>query len=386
VTATEPRRIPFVDLRAEHDELRHELLGAFTRTLDRNAFVRGPDIAAFESAWAAFCGVDHCVGVGSGTAALRLILEGLRIGTGDEVLVPANTFVATAMAISAVGAAPVVVDCDPVCCTIDVEAARAAVTARTRALVAVHLYGLPARLDELGRLCRDTKIELVEDACQAHGARYRGRSVGSFGRATAFSFYPSKNLGALGDGGAVTTNDAELAERIRLLRDLGGRRKHVHELVGHNERLDGVQAAFLLCKLPHLERWNARRRALAAAYDELLRDVPLELPFDAADCDHSRHLYVVRCDDRDRVRQRLAEHGIETGLHYPVPIHRQPAYASNGASASYPVSERHCDRVLSLPLFPQMTDSTAEEVASRLREALEAPGQRARARPVAAAT
>jgi dTDP-4-amino-4,6-dideoxygalactose transaminase len=365
----ERERIPLVDLRAERAELEGDLAAAFGRIAETGRYVLGPELEAFEHEWARTCGVDHCIGVGSGTAALRLILEALGVGAGDEVITPTNTYAATAMAISATGATPVFVDCDPDRWTVDVAATRRAITDRTRAVIAVHLYGMPAELDELDRLCGEAGAHLVEDACQAHGARYRGRPAGSLGTAAAFSFYPSKNLGALGDAGAVTTADGALAARIRLLRDLGQAQKNVHEIVGHNDRLDALQAAFLRCKLPHLQRWNERRREVAAAYAALLDDLPLELPPDDAECDHGWHLYVVRCRQRDEVRRHLSSLGVETGVHYPTPVHSQPAY-SNLHQGSFPETERHCQRVLSLPMHPHLDDGAIEVVATRLGEAL----------------
>jgi dTDP-4-amino-4,6-dideoxygalactose transaminase len=367
----EHARIPFVDLQAEHAELAGELLAAFERVAEDGRYVLGPELDAFEREWAGTCGVDHCVGVGSGTAALCLVLEALGIGPGDEVITPANTYVATAMAISAAGATPVFVDCDPNRWTLDVAAAERALTPRTRAVIAVHLYGLPAALDELDRLCRRAGVDLIEDACQAHGARYHGRPAGSFGTAAAFSFYPSKNLGALGDGGAVTTANAALATRVRQLRNLGQTEKSVHEIVGHSDRLDALQAAFLRCKLPHLERWNERRREIAARYADLLDDLPLELPPDVGDCDHAWHVYTVRCEQRDEVRSHLSSMGVVTGIHYPVPAYRQAAY-SRWHEGSFPATERHCERILSLPMYPQLEDDEVEAVATRLGEALRA--------------
>jgi dTDP-4-amino-4,6-dideoxygalactose transaminase len=358
-------QIPFADLRALHDELRDELDEAIRTVVDSSAFILGPDVDAFEREFAAYCEADHCVGVASGTAALGLVFEALGIGAGDEVIAPANTFVATVMPLLHLGARPVLVDCDPETALIDTDAAAAAVTERTRAIVPVHLYGQPADIDPLRELCERRDIALVEDAAQAHGARYRGRRVGALGAAGCFSFYPGKNLGAFGDAGAVVTADGELAERLRWLRDLGQARKYEHVVAGHNERLDTIQAAVLRVKLRHLDRWNELRREAAAAYEDALTGTDVALPLTAPEREHVWHLYVVRSTRRDELRAALERNGVETGLHYPRPVHLQPALAELGhREGDFPASERWSREGLSLPMFPGLGRREAQEIAT----------------------
>src|SRR5436305_3471511 len=360
-----PTRIPFVDLRSMHDELRDELEAAVQSVIDGNALILGPDVAEFEREFADYCEAEHCVGVASGTAALHLTFEALGIGHGDEVIAPANTYIATVLPFLHLHAWPVLVDCDPGTALIDPAAAEAAITERTRAIAAVHLYGQPADMDPLRELCDGHGLALVEDAAQAHGARYRGRRVGGLGRAGCFSFYPSKNLGALGDAGAVVTNDGDLAERLRWLRDLGQARKYEHVVAGHNERLDTLQAAVLRVKLPRLDDWNELRRAAAAAYEEALAETEVALPVTAPEREHVWHLYVVRSPQRDALREALEHEGIQTGLHYPTPVHLQPPFARLGhREGDFPASERWSREGLSLPMFPGVGAPEAQQVAS----------------------
>jgi dTDP-4-amino-4,6-dideoxygalactose transaminase len=363
-------RVPAASLRAQHDALRAELRAAFDRVVDASAFIHGAEVEAFEREFAAVCEVPHAVGVSNGTEALALALRALAVGEGDFVALPAFTFAATAEAVYHVGARPVLVDIDPATFTLDTEALRRTLQARpVRAVIPVHLYGQPAAMDDITALAQECGAAVVEDAAQAHGARYRGRRVGGLGRLGCFSFYPSKNLGALGDAGAVTTHDAELATRLRLLRDHGQTTKYVHSIVGFNARLDGLQAALLRVKLPHLDQWNARRQALAAAYRRGLAGLPgITLPETAADREHVYHLFVVRCSERDALHEHLDHCGIATAVHYAAPLHLQPAFASLGYRAGdFPASEAAAHEVLALPLYPELTEEALTWVCDTIR-------------------
>ena len=356
--------IAFVDLGRQYRSIKEEVDAALLGAVESTQYILGEEVGRFESEFAAYCEAKHCVGVSSGTSALLLAFEALDIGPGDEVIAPANTFIASILPVLKLGARPVLVDCDEQTATIDVAQAAEAVTPRTKAIVAVHLYGQPADLDPLARLCDENGIALVEDACQAHGARYRGRRVGGIGRIAAFSFYPAKNLGAVGDAGAITTNDDELAEEIRLRRDLGQRKKYEHVLAGGNERLDTVHAAVLRVKLRHLDAWNERRRAHAGAYEEVLADTGLQLPETADWAEHVWHLYVVRTPAREELRAAFTDAGIGTGLHYPLPLHMQPALTDLGYSeGDFPVTEAWARELLSLPMFAELERAEIEQVA-----------------------
>jgi dTDP-4-amino-4,6-dideoxygalactose transaminase len=371
--------IPLVDLALQRETLKGGLEAAYLRVLAGGDYVLGDDVARFEAEFAAYCGVRHAVGVDSGTSALELALRAHEIGRGDDVVIPANTFVATAFAVSHAGARPVLVDVDPTTATMDPALLRDAITPRTRAVIPVHLYGHPADMDGIAAVAREHRVIIIEDACQAHGARYHGKRVGSLGAAAAFSFYPAKPLGAQGDGGMVVTDDAEIAARLRLLRNYGQLRKYVSEVVGFNRRLDTLQAAVLRVKLPHLDTWNAARRAHSARYDDLLTGLFIVRPTPSDDVEAVWHLYVVRVADRDGVRARLAEADIETGVHYPVPVHLQPAYRELGyARGDFPVTEALSDEVLSLPMYPELSGDAIESVVAGLwtclaREATAAP-------------
>jgi dTDP-4-amino-4,6-dideoxygalactose transaminase len=347
--------IRFVDLGRQYSSIKAEIDHALIETAASTQYILGEEVERFEGEFAAYCGTSFCVGVGSGTAAIQLALEGLGISQGDEVIVPANTFIGSVLPVLRLGAMPVLVDCDEATATIDPELAAAAVGPRTKAVIAVHLYGQPGDIAPLQELCASRGLALIEDACQAHGARYRGHVVGGLGAAAAFSFYPAKNLGAFGDAGAVTTDDEGLANRIRRLRDFGRTDKYVHVIEGGNERLDTIQAAVLRVKLRHLDGWNARRRASAAEYGRALARSTLRLPQTAAWAEHVWHLYVVRTVERDAIRAALGAQGIETGLHYPLPLPFQPALAQLGhVRGEFPVTERWADEVLSLPMFPEL--------------------------------
>lgn len=354
---------PLVDLERQYLSIKAEIDEAVLGAIASTDYVLGDELARFEQEFAAYCGVRHCVGVGSGTSAIQLALEALDVARGDEVIAPANTFFGTVLPILKIGAVPVLVDCDDHTATIDVDAVRAAVSPRTKAVLAVHLYGHPADVDPLQQLCERHSLALVEDACQAHGARYRERRVGSLGTIAAFSFYPSKNLGAYGDGGAVTTDDEQLAESIRLLRNLGQSLKYMHVAEGWNQRLDTVQAAVLRVKLRHLDRWNALRRRNAAVYERALRGSNVRTPKTASWAEHVWHLYTVRAPDRDRLRATLAAEEIATGMHYPVPLHEQPVLSRLGHKhGDFPVAEAWAREVLSLPMFAELEPHEIERI------------------------
>ena len=373
--------VPFVDLRAQHRAIQAEVTAAMAAVMERADFVLGEDVEAFESEFAAHCGVRHAVGTDSGLSALELGIRALGIGPGDEVVTPANSFIASSTAITFAGATPVWVDVDPLTSNIDPEAARAAITPRTRAIMAVHLYGQPADMDAIAAIARAHGLRVIEDACQAHGARYRGRRAGSLGDFAAFSFYPAKNLGACGDGGLLTTDDGELAERVRVLRNYGQRRKYEHVAIGGNRRLDTLQAAVLRVKLRRLDAWNEARRRHAAAYARLLAGTGLTLPTTRADVEPVHHLYVVQAPDRDRLLGLLQERGVGAGLHYPVPIHLQEAYRDRGLGpGAFPVTEAAAARVLSLPMFPELTGAQIERVAEVLQGATSGAGRGGAAR------
>ena len=364
--------IPFVDLRAQYDSLSDEVVEAMKAVLARGDFILGNDLEAFEREFASYCDARFSIGVDSGTSALELAFRGYGIGPGDEVITAANTFIATVIAISAVGATPVLVDADPITHTIDVGQIAAAISPRTRAIVPVHLYGQPADMDPIVELARERDLLVIEDACQAHGASYKGRRVGSLGSAAAFSFYPAKNLGAYGDGGAVVTNDERLDRAIRLLRDFGQREKYKHDVIGFNRRLDTVQAAVLRVKLRYLDEWNTARRRHAALYNELLRDEAAVLPETAAYAQHVWHLYVIRVADRDGLRAALAADGVATGIHYPIPVHLQRPYSGLASGpGSFPVTEACAVELLSLPMFPELTSEAIEKVAASVASGLQ---------------
>lgn len=358
--------VPFFDLQKQLARLRPEFDAALDAVFSQASFIMGPEVARFEERFADFCGAAHCVSVGSGTAALRLTLQALGIGPGDEVIVPANTYIASALAVSQTGACPVVVDIDEFY-HLDVSQVEAALTPCTKALMPVHLYGQAMEMQGVLELAKAHGLAVVEDACQAHGATSGDRPVGALGDAGCFSFYPSKNLGAFGDGGAIVTNSAGLADSLRLARDFGQRRKYEHLMKGDNSRLDTLQAAILLVKLEHLAAWNDERRALAAHYDRGLSALGMRAPLRRPHSSHVYHLYVVEFDDRDRARAFLADEGVQTGIHYPTPLHRQPAYADLELQAgAMPKAERACRRVVSLPMFPEMTEAQVERVVAAI--------------------
>lgn len=365
-------KVPFLNLRAAHDALRAEINAAIQEVIDSSAFAGGPYVARFEDQFAKFCETKFAIGLGSGTEALWLTLLALGIGPGDEVITSPSTFMATAEAITYCGAKPVFVDIEENTYNLDTQQLAAAITPRTKAIIPVHLFGQPADLDPVLELAGKHGIAVIEDACQAHGAEYKGRKAGSIGLAGSFSFYPGKNLGALGEAGAVTTNEAKLNETIRTLRDHGQARKYHHSMVGWNARMDGIQAVVLQIKLKHLPRWNNARRAHAELYRELLKDVDgVILPKAPRDRTHVYHLFAVRIKDRDNRLRMLADRGIGCGIHYPVPVHLQEAYGSLGLGrGSFPVAERCADEFLSLPMFPELTREQIETVVTELKAVL----------------
>jgi len=369
----EKDKLPLVDLKAQHAAVAAEVEAAVQRVMRSADFILGGDVAAFEEEFARYCEVPECVGLDSGMSALELGMRALGIGPGDEVITPAGSFIASSSAISFTGATPVWVDIDPSTYNLDPALIEAAITPRTKAIMAVHLYGQPADMDRVLAVAERHGLPVIEDACQSHGAHYRGRRTGSMGAFGAFSFYPSKNLGAYGDAGALTTHDSALAEKVRMMRNYGQRAKYDHVYLAWNRRLDTVQAAVLRVKLRHLDQWNDARKRVASLYGELLADSGVTLPRTAAGGEHVYHLFVIQVDERRRVQEELAARGIATGIHYPVPIHLQEAYRDRGfGPGSFPVTEAAAARVLSLPMYPELTESDVRRVAHALGDALTA--------------
>lgn len=363
--------IPLIDLGIQHRNLRSEINSAIEGILDRGDFILGQDVAKFEEEFAAYCGTKYAVGVDSGLSALELSLRAYGIGAGDEVIVPTHTFTASAAAVTFAGATPVFVDVNPETLCIDVEKIEAAVTTRTKAILPVHLYGLPADMDEIWTIAKRHNLIVVEDACQAHGAMYRGRRTGNLGHAAGFSFYPTKNLGACGDAGIVTTNDLYIAETIKALRNCGQRSKNIHELSPFNHRLDNLQAAILRIKLRYLDQWIDARRRLAVLYNNLLIHTSVVLPLEPVNYKHVYHLYVIRSENRDALQSYLKERGVGTAIHYPNPVHLQPFFSKGvDRRGQFPVAERICTEILSLPMYPEMTDEQVEIVASQITGSL----------------
>jgi dTDP-4-amino-4,6-dideoxygalactose transaminase len=361
-------RVPLVDLAAQYRVIGSEINDAISAVLQKGDFILGDAVTLFEQEFADFCGVRYAVGVDSGTTALELSLRGLGIGPGDEVITVANSFIASALAISHARAKPVLVDADPQTFTIDIARLECSITPRTRAIIPVHLYGHTADMDPILELARSRDLMVIEDACQAHGARYKGKRVGSLGHAAAFSFYPGKNLGAYGDAGMVVTNDPELFTALRRLRNYGQDQKYIHLIPGYNHRLDTLQAAALRVKLRHLDEWNAARVRHAGAYEELLENAPVVTPKATDYAEAVWHLYVVRSPNRDRLKDRLERDGIITGIHYPVPIHLQPAYRDLGyEKGDFPITEAYANQVLSLPMYPELSYPDIERIAGVIR-------------------
>ncbi len=361
--------VPFLDLRAGYLELKPELDEAVARVLNSGWFLLGEELEAFESEYATYLGVKYCVGVGNGLEALHLSLRALGVGPGDEVLVPSNTYIATWLAVSYAGAIPVPVEPNERTYNLDPGKLEAAITNRTKGILPVHLYGQPADMDPILKLANKNNLWVLEDAAQAHGARYKGKRVGGLGTAAGWSFYPGKNLGAFGDGGAVTTNDAQIADRVRLLRNYGSRVKYHFEAQGFNSRLDEIQAAVLRVKLKRLDDWNNRRSYLARLYRERLEHTSLTLPYVPEWAEAVHHLFVIRNPQRDALRRHLQDAGVGTLIHYPIPPHLQPAYQNLGlVNGSYPISEKIHDEVLSLPMGPQLSEDQAAQVIRGVQE------------------
>jgi dTDP-4-amino-4,6-dideoxygalactose transaminase len=361
--------IPYLDLPAQMRPLRKEIDAAIARTLDNCSFCLGLDVVQFERDFARFCEAEHCIGFNSGTSALHIAMLLLNIGPGDEVITTPSTFVATSWAISYVGAKPVYVDIDDKTFNLNPDLVEKAITPRTKAIMPVHLYGHPVDLDPLLAICHKHKLTLIEDAAQAHGAKYKGRIVGTFGALAGFSFYPGKNLGAYGEGGALVTNNAVLANRARALREHGSTQRYYHDEIGYNYRMEGIQGAVLGVKLKHLDGWNRERRRVAQRYHELLADTPLQLPMEADYAQSAWHLCVVRHPRRDDLKKYLEANHIGCALHYPVPLHLQKAYAHLGYKpAAFPIAEKAARECLSLPIYPELSDPQVQRVVTVIKE------------------
>jgi len=365
--ANQTLQVPFVDLAAQYSTIADEINETTSRIIQKADFILGREVRLFEEEFAAFSEARYAVGVDSGTSALELALRAYDIGPGDEVITAANSFIASALAISHAGATPVLVDVDPFTHTIDVTGIERAITSRTKAIIPVHLYGHPAHMDPIRKIAEQHGLIVIEDACQAHGARYKGRRAGSLGHAAAFSFYPGKNLGAYGDGGMVVTNDADIRKRLEMLRNYGQEEKYHHLTQGFNRRLDTLQAAVLRVKLKYLEKWNAARRWQAELYHRLLAGTALALPSEAVGAQSVWHLYVIRTEHRDALKEHLLSRGIAAGIHYPVPIHLQPAYQNLGYKrGDFPVTEQYAQRILSLPMYAELTPELIDCVAKSI--------------------
>lgn len=373
--------IPFLDLKAQHQQIKREVETAILNVIESGQFVLGPDVAAFEERFAAYCNAQHCVALNTGTSALHLALLANDIGPGDEVITVAMTFVATTAAILYAGATPVFVDVDPRSWTMDPKLIEAAITPRTRAIMPVHLHGLMADMDPIMEIARRHKLVVIEDAAQSHGAEYKGRRAGSMGAVGCFSFYPGKNLGAYGEGGAAVTNDPDIAKRMRLLRDWGQESKYRHVMHGYNYRMDGVQGAVLKVKMKYIEAWTEGRRVAASHYDRLLPANRYGKPSPPSHCRHVYHVYAVELADRDKVQKALQAAGVATGIHYPIPVHLQKAYANLGsARGDLPVTENAAERFLSLPIYAELRPEQVAEVVSKLEKACDALSPYAEAR------
>ena len=366
-------QVPFVDLGAQYRTIEGEIGEATSRVIQQSDFILGREVSLFEEEFAAFCEVKYAIGVDSGTSALELALRAYDIGPGDEVITAANSFIASALAISHAGARPILVDVDPSTYTVDVSAIEKAITPRTKAVIPVHLYGHPAHMNPIRELADKHGLVIIEDACQAHGTRYKGRRAGSLGHAAAFSFYPGKNLGAYGDGGIVVTNDRGIARRLEMLRNYGQKEKYQHLFRGYNRRLDTLQAAVLRVKLRYLEKWNAARRWNAVLYHKFLDGCGLLLPGEAPGAESVWHLYVIRAEQRDALKEHLISRGISASIHYPIPIHVQPAYLDLGyKKGDFPVTESCAHQVLSLPMYAEISQDQIEYVAKTIRNFLSA--------------
>jgi dTDP-4-amino-4,6-dideoxygalactose transaminase len=366
-----PSKVPYLDLRAQYRSIKPEIDAAVSKVLESGEFVLGSEVASFEREFAAYCGASECIALNSGTSALHLALLAAGVGPGGEVITVPFTFVASVAAVLYAGARPVLVDIDPRSFNMDPAAVEAAITPRTKAILPVHLYGQPADMDPITEVAGRHGLVVIEDAAQAHGAKYKGRQVGSIGDIACFSFYPTKNLGAYGEGGAVTTSNAEYAQKVRMLRDWGQDRKYHHVLRGYNYRMEGLQGAILRVKLRHLEQWTEARRAVASKYDHLLTDCDIELPLEMPWARHVYHTYTVRTKERERFQASLAAEGIQTAIHYAEPAHLQPAYADLGyGEGAFPHAEAAARQVLSLPIYPELSADAIAQVARAVKNAV----------------
>ncbi len=357
-------KVPFVDLSQQYKEVKVELQKDFDRVFAAQNFILGNEVEQFEKEFAAYIGSKYCVGVGSGTDALILALKAMGVGENDEVILPTHTFVATALAVIETGGTPVFVDVDEATLQMDVDAVAAAINTKTKVILPVHLYGSMVPMDRLVQLAQKHDIQILEDACQAHGATYSGQKAGTFGSMAAFSFYPGKNLGAYGDAGAIVTNDPELYEQAKLLHNYGQRKKYHHEMLGKNSRLDELQAAFLRTKLLHLDSWNQQRKQIAQKYNASLGQYRLEVP---DEIESVYHLYVIQHPHRDELQAYLENHGVNTLIHYPIPLHMQQCFKyMNHAPEEYPIAEKYTARILSLPIYPGMTDEQVDYVIEQI--------------------
>ncbi|WP_347489324.1 DegT/DnrJ/EryC1/StrS family aminotransferase [Desulfoscipio sp. XC116] len=361
-------KIPWSTVHFMHEELHDELIGSFKRVFNGDWFIQGSSVKEFEDAYAKYCETDYCIGCGNGLDAITIILKAMGIGTGDEVIIPSFTFIATALAVEYAGAKPVFVEIDPDTALLEPSRIEEAITERTKAILPVHLYGQPASMDGICEIARRYGLKVIEDAAQAHGAVYKGKRIGSLGDAAAFSFYPGKNLGALGDAGGITTNDARLAGKIRAIGNYGSKIKYIHKYMGVNSRLDEVQAAFLSAKLPHLEKWNKDRKRIAGCYLNEIKHPEIKLPV-VKTGDHVWHIFAVRCNKRDNLKKYLKDKGIETNIHYPVPMHFQKAFSHYELPrGTYPIAEELADTELSLPIYWGMTDEEINYIINALNK------------------
>jgi dTDP-4-amino-4,6-dideoxygalactose transaminase len=368
-------KIPFVDLGTQYQSMKDQIDNAIKNVINETAFIGGKYVTAFEEEYAAYIGSKHCIGVGNGTDGLYLAMKALDIGPQDEVIVPANTFIGTSEAVSMTGARVVFADCDPQTYTVTTETIGRAITPKTKAVIPVHLYGNPAPVLELREFADQKKLFLIEDAAQAHGAEYKDKRIGTFGHAAVFSFYPGKNLGAYGDAGCVVTNDDNLAKKIRMLANHGRVKKYDHEFEGQNSRLDGLQAAILSVKLKHLDRWTKQRRDLAKRYCKKLESLPVALPVETKGGTHVYHLFVIRLNNRESVREYLESNGVKTGIHYPISLPELKAYRHlNLDMKNFPNSKEFAGEVLSLPMFPEMTEEQLDYICRILEEAIKIYG------------
>lgn len=364
-------KIPFVDLKSQYISIAKEIDESIDRVINNTDFILGNDVKLLEEEFCGFCETKYGIGVDNGTSALELSLRALNIGTADEVITVPNTFIATVSAIVFTGATPVFVEIDPKTYNIDTAKLENAITSKTKAIIPVHLYGQPADMTSIMEIARKHNLYVVEDACQAHGALYRGKKAGSFGITGCFSFYPGKNLGAYGDGGMVVTNDSNIAEKVIGLRNYGRKEKYTHIFLGYNKRLDSLQAAILRVKLKRLSDWNEKRRANANYYSKLLKDMQVIIPYEAPDCYHVYHLYIIQARNRDKLADYLQSKDISTGLHYPMPLHLQPVFKYLGYSeGDFPVTEKHSQNILSLPMFPELTKDQIEFIVYSIKEFL----------------